>query len=109
MALAAFRNLEQRVNRAVMGRLVNATVIIGSAEVAVISDSPYATASVGDFGMAASAPAITVAAADAASVKPGDLIKIAQPGAPGTYVDWRVAELQPDGTGLIVLILERAA
>jgi hypothetical protein len=72
-------------------------VTIASRPVRAIFDAAYADA----LGVAGSAPVLTCASADVATVARGAPVRVR--GAAFT-----VANIQPDGTGVTVLILERA-
>lgn len=105
---APFAALEQRVNRAVLGRLSNAKVRIGAAkDVIGIFDNDYVVAEVGAAGMSATAPAVTLRTCDLPpGCHTGASVEIEYLGGRSW---WRLAEHQPDGTGLSVLLLERTA
>jgi hypothetical protein len=66
-----------------------------------IFDRPYAEASFGGFGAAASQPTYTLPTDQA--VSPAGKVLVVS--GIGTFL---VAEVRPDGTGITVLILERA-
>lgn len=105
--LPPFAALEQRANTAVMASLSNATASIGgAAAIGCIFDNDYVLAEVGTSGMAATAPAITVPTSAVPATPIG--VSVALTSAGGTST-WRIAEHHPDGTGLSVLLLERAA
>ncbi len=105
--LPPFAALEHQANAAVMATLTNALASIGgAAPIPVIFDNDYVLAEVGATGMAATAPAITVPTASVPSPHRGVAVSVQSNG--GTSA-WRIAEHHPDGTGLSVLLLERAA
>lgn len=105
--LPAFAALEQRANTSVMAALSNALVSInGATAIAGIFDNDYILAEAGATGLAASAPAVTVPTSAVPAVFSGVPLQVQ--GAGGTSL-WKIAEHHPDGTGLSVLLLERAA
>jgi hypothetical protein len=74
---------------------------LGGVAVTGIFDSAYASASVGAFGMAGSAPALTLPTASV----PADPVGLA---AVVNGVSYLVAAHEPDGTGISRLLLESA-
>lgn len=68
----------------------------------VIFDNGYAVGSVGLAGMASTQPSAMARSVDVADVSVGGSLDVNG----ATYV---VAELQPDGTGMTTLLLEKAA
>lgn len=78
------------------------TVTLDSVAVSAIFDNGYALGSVGSMGMAGAQPSLTL---PTASVPANPVGKLAVVG----VVTYRVAEHQPDGTGISTLILERTA
>lgn len=105
--LDPFAACEQRSNAAVMLRLANARISInGATAIAGIFDNDYILAEAGATGLAASAPAVTVPTSAVPTVFSGVPLQVQ--GAGGTSL-WKIAEHHPDGTGLSVLLLERAA
>lgn len=99
MSLAPFANLEQRLNRAVLGRLANAVAVVGGVDVPVLFERPYA----GPFGgeVDAVAPACIGPLESLGDFERGDELVI--DGA--TYV---VQKPEPDGTGFVRLVLGEA-
>ncbi len=78
------------------------TCTLNGAAVSAIFDAPYANASVGAYGMAASVPMLTLATASVPATPVGAAAVVN-----GTaYV---VAAHEPDGTGISRLMLEAAA
>lgn len=99
----SFADLEQRVTTTVLARLSNAVCSIdGGMPVPVIFEDAYAQANVGAYGMAASAPQITLATANVPANPIGPTYVIGAT----TYL---VAKHQPAGAGLSLLELEVAA
>lgn len=76
-------------------------VTVGGVAVQGIFDAAYAAASVGAYGMAGSAPALTLATASV----PADPVGLA---AVVGGVSYLVAAHEPDGTGISRLLLETA-
>ena len=102
-----FAALEQRANTQVMAALSNALVRVGQGEaLPAIFDADYVLAEVGATGMAATAPAVTLPTARVPRPFSGVTVEVNYL---GNVTRWRVAEHQPDGTGLSVLLLERTA
>lgn len=96
MAAPAFRDIEQRVNRAVLGRLCNAQAVVFGREVPVIFDRPYAAPFDQQFDSAE--PECVGASADLASLARDSLLTI-------DGASFRVIRAEPDGTGLTRLVL----
>ena len=78
------------------------TCTLNVAAVSAIFDAPYANASVGAYGMAASVPMLTLATASVPATPVGATAVVNG----ATYV---VAAHEPDGTGISRLMLEAAA
>lgn len=96
-----FAALEARVNSATLRALSNVTASIGGADpVTAIFDEAYAVAEVG-VGVASTAPALTLATASVPAEPDGAPVLVR-----GTA--YTVVAHQPDGTGMSVLLLERA-
>lgn len=75
---------------------------LGGTSVVGIFDNGYTLGSVGPFGIAGAQPRFTLATAAVPANPVGQACTVAG----GTYA---VAEHQPDGTGISVLVLEVAA
>ncbi|WP_295852034.1 hypothetical protein [uncultured Xylophilus sp.] len=108
LVLAPVAAVEASVDAGVIGVLANCTAsIAGAPSVGGIFDREYAQANVGDYGMASTAPALTVQRA-VVPVQPYGLVVVIDATAAledrGRYI---VREARPDG-GLIVLLLELA-
>lgn len=95
-----FEYLESVVNSAVMAALPNRTMVLnGAVRVRVI----FERAPGGEFGLVQSAAVrVTVSAADIGSVARGDVLDDATD-------QYRVIGIEADGTGLLVLSLEKQA
>ena len=95
-----FEDLEAGVNSAVVASLSNRTLVLnGAVQVRGI----FERAAVGEFGLVQSSSVrLTVAAADAGSVARGDVLDDATD-------QYRVIGIEPDGTGLLVLSLQKQA
>jgi hypothetical protein len=107
MLTAPFAALEQRVNTTVLTALSNALVRVGLGDAQVgIFDNDYASAHIGDAGMAAATPAVTVPTDGLPSPLVGAPVQVEYCGVTTWY---RVAAHHPDGTGMSVLLLERTA
>lgn len=101
-----FAAIEARTADAVLRHAANAqaTATTRFGEVVqfpVIFDNGYAAGSVGLAGMAGTQPSALVRSADVSDVSVGGSLDVNG----ATYV---VAELQPDGTGMTTLLLEKA-
>lgn len=97
-----FKALESRLNRAVIARLsnVDATVTTPFGEVLTFSgifDAPYQAAGVFE----AEQPSILARADEVPGVDHTSQLRIAEQ-------TWQVVGVQPDGTGMTRLVLERA-
>ena len=77
------------------------TATVDGASVSVIFDNGYATGAVGPYGMASSAPTLTLPTASVPASPVGKAVVV-------TGTNYTVAEHQPDGSGVSTLILERA-
>lgn len=96
--MTAFAALESRANQTVIDRLSNAVATIGGEQVPVIFDTPYMDAF--DDQVDAAEPECVGASEALASVVRGDKIAI-------NGLAYRVHRLEPDGTGLTRLLLQR--
>ncbi len=95
-----FAALETRLNTAVLSRLSNDTATINSALVTAIFDTASVLAAVGAYGMASTQPTLTVATADVPANPVGRPAVV-------NAIRYRIAEHEPDGTGISRLLLER--
>ena len=80
-----------------LAKLANVTATIGVVDVDAIFDAAYASAF--DLSMGTK-PVLRYAASDVLNVVPGTPVAVG-----GLY--YTVAEVQPDGTGLVLLVLEK--
>lgn len=78
-----------------------ASVTVGGTAVQAIFDNGYAPASLGGYGVATTQPRITLATAQVPANPVGQACVVGS----AAYV---VAEHQPDGTGISVLMLDAA-
>ncbi len=78
------------------------TATLAGGQVLGIFDQAYALANVGIAGMASTAPTFTLATSDVPASPAGASLVV-------NGTTYLVVEHQPDGTGMSVLILERAA
>lgn len=92
----SFAAKEARINAAALACFANATATIGGAAIDVIFKSGYAEA-LGYIG--GSSPQIQCASSDVSSVTAGSSISIGG-------VNYTVAEIHHDGTGITVIKLE---
>ena len=95
-----FAALEASVNHAVMAHLSNATATLNGVEVVGMFDNAYHAGDIG-IGMASTQPAFTTLTANVVGEAVGQLLVIH-----GT--SYYVAAPEPDGTGMILLLLELA-
>lgn len=103
--MSAFAAAEARANAAVLRRLANATFDIGGQQHPCIFDNGHAVALGGPFdgmGVSTTQPRLTCATASLPADPVGATVVVGA----ASYV---VAEHQPDGTGMSVLTLRRAA
>lgn len=98
----AFAALETRLNTTVLARLSNAVVVLSGNTLDGIFVAPYSSANVGPYGMASSAPAVTVPSSAITSDPVGSTVTI-------NGTSYKVVAPEPDGSGLTTLILERTA
>jgi hypothetical protein len=118
--LTLFAKLEKRLNASVFKWLSNATATFaGGEQVAGIFDEPYARGDVGMLSMADARPTFSLPTADipapvlnwfSAFIGGASALPDAEPGAVDLRLvvrgrSYQVAEHQPDGTGMSVLIL----
>jgi hypothetical protein len=92
-----FASIETSINAAALSALGNATALVSGVAVGGMFDALYAS----PLGMSNSAPTFTALASDLDAVVSGDSIVIS-----GTT--YTVREIQPDGRGMIALVLETA-
>lgn len=97
-----FAAIEARANTAIFSRLANTTATVGGNSMRGIFDTAFSLGSVGPFGIASSQPRLTLPTASL----PADPVGQACTVGAASYL---VAEHQPDGTGISVLLLEVAA
>lgn len=96
-----FAALEARTVGVVFSRLANVEVTLGGASVRAIFDNDYALAAVGDYGMASSAPVLTLASAAVPADWLGAAVAV-------NGKSFAVTQHKPDGTGISLLILVAA-
>lgn len=97
-----FAALEARLNAAVFARLSNTQAVVNGVTVGGIFDSASTLGDVGLMGMASTQPQLTVPTSALSSDPVGQTAVIGG-------VSYLVAAHEPDGTGVSVLRLERAA
>jgi hypothetical protein len=113
--MANFAALEARSTAAVFRHLANTQVQLLDRQVPAIFDSAYEVAAVGTLGMASTRPVLTLAFS---SVPPQILNWLLYCTEPFDPVDvqvtvggvvYTITSVEPDGTGITLLILERTA
>lgn len=87
---------------AVVPMLANVSATIDGVPVQGLFTDAYASANVGPYGMASSAPTLTLASADTPASPLDKAVTI-------NATSYLVRATEPDGSGLTRLILERAA
>lgn len=102
MTTPRFASIEARINATVLRALGNEEAIVSGQPVQAVFDNGYSLGQAGPFGMATTQPRLTCATA----ALPADPVGAAVVVGSGSYV---VAEHQPDGTGISLLLLEVAA
>ena len=103
--MSRFAAIEARANAAILRGLANADITVNGQAVQGVFDNAHALGAVGGFagmGIATTQPRITCATAQVPANPVGQACVVGS----AAYV---VAEHQPDGTGISVLILEVAA
>lgn len=103
--MANFAALQTRVNTAILRGLANADITVSGQAVQGIFDNGHAVALGGPFdgmGVSTTQPRLTCATASLPADPAGAAVVVGS----ASYV---VAEHQPDGTGISVLMLRRAA
>jgi hypothetical protein len=96
---APFAALEARVAAAAVRHVANATATVGASEFGVVFDAAYTA--VVDGMVASAGPQALCLAADTAGLVHGSAIAIGA-------VGYTVAEIQPDGVGMVLLQLRKA-
>lgn len=108
----SFAAAETRANASVIGRLANATAqVVGGGTLAIIFDSAYTAGLAGQIG--GTLPQMLASDADVAAndVAADVQLTVRKTDAAGkilSEIDYVVREVQPDGTGLSVITMERA-
>lgn len=92
-----FASIEASINAASLSALANATAQVSGVSVCGMFDAAY----IAPLGMSNSGPTFTALASSLADVAAGDSLSIA-----GTA--YTVREVQPDGRGMVALVLEAA-
>jgi hypothetical protein len=101
-AVAPFAAIEAALASDSMRMLANATATIeGGEPVLVIFDEEHAVASAGPLGLATTSPAVSILSASVPANPVGKALVVRS-------VNYTVAEHHPDGTGMSVLLLEKA-
>lgn len=101
--MAAFATLEDRVNTSVLARLSNARISIdGDPEVDAIFDRAYVQA--GEGALASASPQFTVAESALPTDPVGRHFTVTAGREYGKF--YRIAALEPDGSGLVALVAE---
>lgn len=96
--VSAFARLENQTASAVIRRLANAQAYrAGGTGFAVVFENGYQDV----IGMESSAPSVLALSCDVHGLAEGDPLQVDDG-------DWRVVGIQPDGTGMTLLVLERA-
>ena len=96
--MPAFADIQTRINQAVNSHLSDARADFGNGlEADVLYDGGYVEAQ----GMAAGyQPTILVLQSDIPGVKRGNFVKV-------KGIEYTVGDAQPDGTGMVLLVLEK--
>lgn len=96
MSLAPFASLNQRLNRAVVGRLADAVATVSGVDSPVLFQKPYASPFGGEVD--SSAPECLGPESVLGSLERGGQLSI-------DGVDYTVITAEPDGAGLVRLVL----
>lgn len=100
----SFAAIEQASAAASISMLANASASIKSVEVEGIFSNGYSAPDLSGAGFSSREPMFTCLAADAAGVVDKESIAVTHQGVTTTY---KVAEIEPDGTGLTTLVLKK--
>lgn len=103
-AAAPFAALESRLNSAVVRGLSNATATLQTGQVSGIFDAAYQEI----LGVSSAEPSFLAAAADLAGVARNSAVSITYSVLGMVDVAHTVREIQPDGTGMVRLLLRKA-
>ena len=93
----SFASIEASINAASLSALANATAQVSGVSVGGLFDAFYTA----PLGMSNSGPTFTALASSLADVAAGDSLTIAS-------TAYSVREVQPDGRGMVALVLEKA-
>lgn len=96
-----FAALEARVDQAVFARLSNADGVVAGVPMSGIFDDDYQQAGVGPIGMASSQPVFTVPAWPVPAAAVGQAVTV-------RGRSFTVGAVEPDGAGMVRLLLEVA-
>lgn len=112
---APFAALEARSTAAVFRHLANTEVQLLDRQVPAIFDAAYATAGVGTLGMASTRPVLLMPSSSVPRQVLSWLMYFTQPFDPVDVqvtvegVVYTITAVEPDGTGMTLLVLERTA
>lgn len=95
-----FEALQNRLNKTVIERLSNVTATVNNISVQGIFDNAYQLATVGTYGMASTAPVLTIKTSDVPTNPVGTGVVV-------NGTNYQIAAHEPDGTGISRLILEK--
>jgi hypothetical protein len=95
-----FVDIERRINNRTLAVFANATALINAQSVAGIFDNESAPAVGGLAGFESTAPLFTAATADLPNIAQEDEVVI-------DAVTYKVGSIEPDGTGVTVLVLKK--
>lgn len=96
----AFASLRSRINFAVLSKLADESATVGGVSVSGIFNNGYNASGLGMAGFEATQPSLTCLVADVPSVAHGNSVVVAA----GTF---KVAEIEPDGSGFVKLVLKK--
>ncbi len=100
----SFAAIEQASAAPSIKMLANASALIKSVAVEGIFSDEYSAADIGSGAFSAREPAFTCLKTNAAGVVDKESIAVTHQGETTNY---KVAEIMPDGTGLVTLILKK--
>ena len=98
----SFQTLQARINASVLSRLGDGAALLDGVAVHGVFDAAYSVGNVGQLGMSSTEPVYVLAASDVPQSPVGCTLTFGG-------ASYAVTACKPDGHGMVVLMLERAA